>query len=606
MIESDPKLALFIMDLRSKSEEEISKIILKHRKDMAEYNSAIGQQAYDFYLRTFYLIANGHKVNEIDFIKAIGSPDLKVKKLGYLGSSFIHNSDMLVSMVNTVKNDLENGMIYHVLSFLGNLKVVDEEYQVLVSKLKELINENKSKKEAYVIYYKFINCISRMNLSEINEGIFFIKLQIIIDKFRNHPINEDIEFLSKSNEISNVIFILQRTKKFYIKTKCVQIFNLLLDYNLSIDESAIKYLEESVTVIRLLKRSLGEVAYYVECVEFLLKKGVSSQKTNTFLFKMLQSGNEYFLNIAIRLAKKYHIYTDIAIDKLITMGLETDENYDLLISMIDQSNYQSIYERREEIIMTLEGKDLSQEEIQCKINELINRILNLCPNKMVYDVFNAFPLYSVTKNVKNFLTENCALKFFNELKGNDNPEYFALFYQSALVGNKVNEIDYSSLLRHLEIVKEEILTENFFYLKDVLNLILILLFYKKEHIKSSQEILIQIYREFYTKNSEIKGILLENILLYNIFLENKTIFIEDDIFLEYVLLKNNLTHTIQITGTNDINQIFIYQNSQPLSYKLKNKLDKFIIELNLQSNNDLRIEIIMNNTKYINFISNIN
>ncbi|RVD92381.1 hypothetical protein TUBRATIS_11210 [Tubulinosema ratisbonensis] len=602
MVESDPTLALFIMDLRSKSKEEIEKIILKHKKDMAIYNSTIGQTAYDYYLRTFFLIANSYEVNEIDFVRAIGSPDINVKRIGYLGGSFIKDTSLYISMLNTIKNDLESENILDALTFLGNIQFIDQEYQILTNKLKELIIANKFKREALVVYYKIINCVSRMNLSEPNESIFFVKLQILIDKLNNQPSKEDLEFLKNEKEINNVIYFLQRSKKFYIKTKCVQFLNILFENNIQIDKNILKFVEESIVIIRLLKKTFGEVAYYVECVDFLLKNKITSQKIQTFLFKMLQSGNEYFVSVAVRLAKKYEIYTDIALEKLIALGLDTDDNFDLLISMINQSNFEKIYEKREEIIMSLEGKDVSQEEIQAKINKLINKYLNFCSTNAVSEVFLSFPLYSLQKNVGKFLIQNHALKIYEDLKEKESSEYFSLLYQCALISNKIHEMNYFTLLKHLQIVKEEIKKDYQFYLKDTLNFIITLLFYKKEQLKNTQEILIQIYKQIYKLNEEIQSILIENILLFNVYLKEKTLFMGDDLFLEYFYSQNKL----KISVVKDVNELEVYQNNKNLtvhSHKESNGMS--VYEFIINNNNDLRVEVVLKNYKYTNIITNI-
>ncbi|KAL0266012.1 UNVERIFIED_CONTAM: hypothetical protein PYX00_011729 [Menopon gallinae] len=241
MVESDPRLALFIMDIRSKPRAFVESMVLKHRKDLARYRKNRGQKAYDFYYRHFFLAAYGFRVNERDFVHAAGSDELRIKRLGYLGASFVAPREHCTSMAEIMKEDLKKeGTNRHVLMFLGNVDPGHWNQRVLGS-IKYAMNMEEDRARAHIVYHKLTGSLDGVSLIEKNERAFFSKLQIVIDKLREAHNEDDLAYLRNEREITHIATFFRRTDKYYVRTKCLQLFKVMVQHNISLDQNILRY-----------------------------------------------------------------------------------------------------------------------------------------------------------------------------------------------------------------------------------------------------------------------------------------------------------------------------------------------------------------------------
>lgn len=565
MIESDPKLALFIMDLRSKPHAYVEEMVLKHRKDLARHQKNRGQRAYDFYYRHFFLVAYGFCVNGDDFIAAAASPELRVKRLGYLGASFVEFRKHSASMMDIIKEDLKkddfNG---YALAFLGIADVKCGDQRV-TSSIRYAMNMEEQRTRAHIVYHKITDSLSGMSLIEKNERTFFSKIQIVIDRLRMTQDENDFAYLRNEREITYITTFFRRTDKYYVRTKCLQLFKIMVQQNISLEQSLLRFIDESVNLIRLLKKSLGEIAYYVEAVDFLLLVGYETHKTGTFIFKMLESKSDIFIGVAARMALKYSVYTDIALDRCLEM-LGNEDVLDVLAGLIDKNNYGKIYSRKEEIILMLEGKDCSDEMIRKAITVVLRRVFEFASSRMAMEIYLNEPLFCIEEPVEKFLIPEDRLKVFNELKDKSDPNQFCLLYQTidlkAVTFSHLREM----LVRHLAILMDCITSKSVQHHITYTMAYLLSILQSLNGCEATRDRLIMMFCEVEkrSKDERLRNVLLQSIMHHNAISDEKVAYLGRCVFLRYVVHESYGKKRLSLKCNYPVLHLAAYNRNTPL------------------------------------------
>lgn len=591
MIESDPKLALFIMDLRSKPPAFVEKMILKHRKDLARHQKARGQKAYDFYYRHFFLVAYGFRVNERDFINAVESEELRIKRLGYLGASFVASRDYCVSMADIMKEDLKKDEANrYVLMFLGNTELESKEHRILGG-IKYAMNMEEHKARAHIVYHKLTSSLSEMSLVEKNESVFFSKLQIVIDRLMEAQDEDDLAYLRNEREITYITTFFRRTDKYYVRTKCIQLFKIMVQHNVSLDQNLLRFIEESINLVRLLKKSLGEIAYYVEAVGFLLFVGHETHKTGTFVFKMLESKSEIFIGVAARIARTYNVYTDIALDKCLE-ELDNEDTLEVLTGLIDKNNYGKIYSRKEEIILMLEGKDCSDAMIRRIINSILRRVFEFASTKMAMNIYLNEPLFCIEEPVEKFLIPEDRLRIFSELKDKSDPNQLCLLYQTidlkAVTFSHLKEM----LNRHLAILVDCITSKNMQQHIPYTLAYLLSILQSLNGCEATRDRLIMMFCEInkHNENERLNEVLLQSIVHHNIFLDEKVAYLGKSVFIKYAIHESYGKRRLSLKCNYPILRLVAYSRNTPL-YQISCSMDALHIikTYELTSSKNIRV-----------------
>lgn len=573
MIESDPKLALFIMDLRSKPHAYVEEMVLKHRKDLAMHQKNKGQKAYDFYYRHFFLVAYGFRVNEHDFVAAAASSELRIKRLGYLGASFVTFGEHSPTMMNIIKEDLKkdefNG---YALAFLGNTDVKCGDQKV-ASSIRYAMNMEEQRARAHIVYHRLTESLYGISLIEKSERTLFSKVQIVIDRLREAQDKNDFAYLRNEREITYVTTFFRRTDKYYVRTKCLQLFKIMVQHNVSLEQSLLRFIDESVNLIRLLKKSLGEIAYYVEAVDFLLLVGYETHKTGTFVFKMLESKSDIFIGVAARMAQKYGVYTDIALDKCLEM-LGNEDVIDVLTGLIDKNNYGKIYSRKEEIILMLEGKDCSDAIIRKIITAILRRVFEFASSRMAMDMYLNEPLFCIEEPAEKFLIPEDRLKVFNELKDKSDPNQLCLLYQTidlkAVTFSHLKEM----LSRHLSILMDCMASKNVQHHIVYTMAYLLTILQSLNGCEVTRDRLIMMFCEAskHSNDKRLKNVLLQSIMNHNALLNEKVAYLGRSVFVRYVIHDNYGKKRLSLKCDYPVLHLAAYCRNTPL-YQLSSVTD---------------------------------
>lgn len=565
MIESDSKLALFIMDLRSKPQAHVEEMVLKHRKDLARHQKNRGQKAYDLYYRHFFLAAYGFRVNKHDFVAAAASPELRIKRLGYLGASFFASREHGASMLEIVKEDLKkdecNG---YALAFLGNTDMKCGDQRV-TSSIRYAMNMEEQRTRAHIAYHKLTDSLSGMSLIEKNERTFFSKIQIVIDRLREAQDENDLAYLRNEREVTYITTFFRKTDKYYVRTKCLQLFKIMVQHNITLEQSLLRFIDESVNLIRLLKKSLGEIAYYVEAVDLLLLVGFETHKTGTFVFKMLESKSDVFVGVAARMAQKYGVYTDIALDKCLGM-LGNEDVLDVLTGLIDKSNYGKIYSRKEEIILMLEGRDCSDTMIRRTITAILRRVFEFASSRMAMDMYLNEPLFCIEEPVEKFLIPEDRLKVFNELKDKSDPNQLCLLYQTidlkAVTFSHLREM----LSRHLAILMDCVATKSVPHHITYTMAYLLSILQSLNGCEATRDRLIMMFCEVskHSRDERLRNVLLQSIMHHNALLDEKVAYLGRSVFVRYTVHESYGKRRLLLKCNHPVLHLAAYSRNTPL------------------------------------------
>lgn len=565
MIESDSRFARFITQLRSKTPSERDEMVLAHRKDVARHNQTSGTTALELYSRHFFLAANGWRVNEIDFAKAISSDDLRVKRLGYLGATFVSSEEMHLSLIEDVRSDLKSeDTAQYALKFLANISLANQEYQSLVPCIQSAASDHRGR--PCVVSFGITGSISEISVVDRSPSVSLAKLQIVIDKLRNSSAERDVGYLTKDSEVEHVKMLLTKTDKYYVRTKCLQFFHVMAAQGIPVDLGVLKFVDDSINLSRLLKKPLGEIAYYMQAVDLLLFVGYETQKTSTFIFKMLESECSFFVGVAIRMSRIYNVYRDIAMEKCLHEGLEHEDNLEVFTSLIDENNYRRVCGRKDEILLMLEGRDCTPSEIRGVVNAVFRKVLVFADSALAASMFIGEPLLCIEEPCEGLLVHGDLLTIFRKLEEKSDPNNFCLLYQ-AMVGNITAPHLSLILARHLVILESTLVSGNTQqHIPYTLSHLLTMMLKLGDHLATRSK-LIAMFRRISSvvADEDLKDVLLRHIALRNVFAKEKVCYLGKDVFVEYIFDETGGKRSLEITYPVSIATCDVYVGSFRLS-----------------------------------------
>ena len=249
----------------------------------------------------------------------------------------------------------------------------------------------------------------------------------------------------------------------------------------------------------------------------------------------------------MRLAQKYNIYRDIALEKCLAEGLDDEDILDGFLGLIEKDNYEKVYSRREEIILSLGSRECPEAQVQLIINRIYKRIIRFADSRMAMMLYLSEPLFCIEEPIEKYIGYKDRDIMFSKLKEKNDTSQFCLIYQALDFKNLAQES--LMLNRHLIALKELILTGSRQpYVLYTLSHLLMIMINLPNH-EGNRESIITLFGKILSRDDigrDLENILLNNIISYNTFLKSKIAYLGRSLFVRYKYCKRNQKRCIEM------------------------------------------------------------
>lgn len=442
----DPSVSLLISRIRNADPDSHSELMMYEMKKMAARSHKDDDNLKVEIWKKLYLQSRGMEVDPLDFVKASASHSLPLKRMGYQG--LLESPDFarqLVLMPNTLSKDLETERCANeALIFISN---IHDKAQVLI----ETAHKIKIPREGEHLYSKSLIAKSKysdvllFSMASSKEIHLLVKLQIALDKHLVSTIKtNDIEFLRST------IF---GTKSPFTKLKVLQtLYKAFPSGRLILDGKLVEFLRNLAVLPPKRAKKQIEVGLAIEATKLLIVSGNLCERVEEFVFRLLNSENMNSRYLGLKIVSEYKIISEIAINRVMELGIWRKTYLDALIELIDESNYKTIYRRVGELAVGDISKKKEVLDCEKSASRVVRRLCDFGDQEFICRALYENPkLYSYARK-KNLLIREQSRGLFNMILRQDNSDYFPMVYD--LFPTKVKSHDkISSLcLRHLNVL----------------------------------------------------------------------------------------------------------------------------------------------------------
>jgi hypothetical protein len=408
-IDIEPSVSLLIAELRKIPNDLKKSIILYEMKKMAARSLSSDESVALDLWKKLYLIHIGVKLNDLDFIKACGSPCLLIKRIGYQGITYIRSSKNMLLMQNTLSKDLKNEYYCsEALIFISNIL---DPSNIFLDISNSLILPNESNKH----FAKYLVSISKYNpemffeLKSEKSINLFVKLQIILDNhLEEHLTYHCFKYLIDSLSSSHCP---------YTKCKIIEILQKLIKKkNFILEDDAVAKIKSFVFGPDVKLRKQIDIAICIQSIRLLALASIKWERIEEFILNLINSKSLNSRYLGFGLAVEFKINPEISISKLIEYGLDRQLYFNSLYDFIDQTTYKYIY---------LQIRMIGESPVTLKI---IKRLCDFGDQEFICKALFDYPnLYELIRNSKILNREQCK-GFFKMVLEQDNPQFFLMIY----------------------------------------------------------------------------------------------------------------------------------------------------------------------------------
>lgn len=529
----EPSVTLLISELRKVSLQTRKNKGLLELKRMAARNPISEESILIDLWKKLYLQSLGFRINILDFIKACGSNNILIKRIGYQGVIVNQPLKELIILQNTIQKDLENAdFCSEALIFVSNINDSEEILKDIVSKL-ALPSEN-MKHYRKILIMKAKYCDSQFfELRSENELNLFVKLQILLD-------NEKFSYCS-AHYTEYLVNCLKRLKCQYTKLKILQILQKMVKcYNITFNEASVLKIRSFIFSLNVKSRKQIEIGICIESIRLLLLSGNRYEELDEFIFTLINSKSLNSNYLGLNLAVQFKLNPEITISKIIEVGIDRDLFFNSLYKLIDTNTYMYVYQHLDFV------KEVDPSNVEAKmkrernIMSIIKRICDFGDHEFICNVLYKHPkIYPIIRNEKLIKPEQCK-SFFKMLLEENNPNYYLMIYD--LFPSKTNsdclvlDIARRHLTNLIELNEENV--------ADCLDSLFTFLCLQGNAFNNRQECL-NILKDLSLSKMNLKvlNVIIEGIQRFNLVLDSKLVYYEFFKFLKYQVMNSELIIT---------------------------------------------------------------
>jgi hypothetical protein len=522
----DPSVSLLISNVRNLHKSIQLNRLEDEKKIIAQRElKKIGSQCQNIW-KKLYLQLRGIDVDEMDFVKASAAKELSTKRCCYLGLIYNENPKHTIMLLNTLRNDLNaDQSLNDVLILLCNLNDREHKLIDIADLLKPVMESNKLYTKTLVAKTKYSEKLS-FSMVSAKEIVLLSKIQIVLDHNLSSQLTENDRLYLKTQ-----IFSLKCP---FTKLKLVQLFLVLVkNHNFLLNEKIILFLKDAIISFDSKTKKQIEIALTIEIANLLVQSNNMCDKVDLFFFRMVNSENPNSRYLAFKFIAEHNILSEIAIDRLITLGVDLHFHVETLKRLINKNNYKSIYKRREEITHFILKDRVDFKKSDSLLLEIYERISEFADFEFVCKMIYTNPkLYKRIRN-KNVIISDQSKSLFKKLMEKDEIEYFPIIYDIMPKKFKDDSTVSSLAFRHLNTLTGGGITDEKICLLDDLFDVLC----SHGNIVYNRILVLETYKTalFENKSPIMINKLLEGILLFNLVLDEKYFHVSNSVFFEYVM-----------------------------------------------------------------------
>lgn len=525
-IKSDSNFSIFISDLRKLEGRERDIKVLSERRNILNCTNKNLEESN--VLKMMYFAINSQDFDIMQFIKSIGSEDLKTKKYAYQGLLLTTEEEYLILTFNTLMKDLRDKKTREIaLNFLCNVNLKSNIYEDLAGFIctKNITDKNKLKS---IIAKSKISPLERISLVGSNENLIFGKVQIILECLLNDRPVDLVE-----NDTLFLTSFYGTTSNSFLKVKLLQLYKILNEQGrIHLTKSFFLCIEKDIILPHEVIKPLVDISLSIEILDLLMSTSHSSQKTDSFLYRLIDSQNSNSRFMGFKLAMKHKAFGTQVIDKAIKSGLHNNICLEALMFFINKSTYKDIYKRKEEMRYIMDKHNIKESISDEIITSVLHKIVEYSKDDLYLKIYYENPHLCTTKQIDRNISEELKMIYFNKLKSKNRMKYFCLLYEMVPQNYRDKEFYKEMFQNHISIILKSRSTKGLVPLER-----LILLFLSFDDLEFFRDVLVSRY---FSVSKDYQQVLSDGIYLMNAKCKEKIIIFEDGTYLKYSLTLDRL------------------------------------------------------------------
>ncbi|KAF9763233.1 hypothetical protein NGRA_1414 [Nosema granulosis] len=421
-IKTDSNFSIFISDLRKlKGRDKEIKTLSERRQIINCTNKNLEPSNV---LKMIYFAINSQSFDTMQFIKAIGSDDIKTKKYGYLGLLLSEREEYLILTFNTLMKDLRNKPTRELaLNFLCNVNLKNNIYSDLSGFICTKNHTDTNKVKSLVAKSR-IYPMDRLNLVGSDENLVFVKVQILLENLlANNPVDiveNDTLFLTS---------FYGTTTNSFLKVKLLQLYKILNEQKkITLTSSFFQCIEKDIISPHEVIKPLVDISLSVEILDLLISTSNTSQKTDSFLFRLIDSQNNNSRYMGFRLAIKHKMFANQVINKAIKNGINQRDCYEALMFFINKSTYKEVYKRKDEMRFMMDKQNTPEKIAKEIMKNILLKISEYSKDDLYLKIYYENPELCLSKPIDRNLSEDLKSVYFKKLIPKNRIKYFPLLY----------------------------------------------------------------------------------------------------------------------------------------------------------------------------------
>lgn len=543
-------LSTFISEIINLKPSEKVRKLETEKMSIASKEYAYNSNTITDVSKLLFIQLCGVTVNELEFIRACGSKDIDIKTAGYLGVLFYKTPQKGLLLLNTIWQDLQNSVFSSLmLSFIANINS-NVAFSDLLFKINEMTEESPEYKQ-YIIAKSRCSKKLLFSMYSQNNDVLFVKLQIIVDKkYHDQLTSNDLMCLNEQ---------IYFTKSKHTILKLIECYRILVTKGLMrISEKLFEFLKNLILSPSKLEDDYLELALSLETCKLLIEVGYFSEKAEYFIFQLINSKNANLKYLGCKFAMEYNIFSNLVVDRLSKCGTNMMLNLDILLKIIDESNYKNIYKQKEEIIHQM----IKQEHNIKNIEDITKKILVEIANKAEPDFLWMMLVENPTiyKDLRHeiFVKKHNVRALFGRIVEINNFDYFLMIYDMFSVNSYSEDFITAMAMKHITVILEKHPGEESACLLD--GLIDVLL--TNGNREKNRELVIKWYCTAIEKklSSVIIDRIRSGVLLFNLVMNEKIMELFNGLYIRYIVERNK----ILLNYSNPVEKVLLYDSKKEI------------------------------------------
>ncbi|EJW03907.1 hypothetical protein EDEG_01801 [Edhazardia aedis USNM 41457] len=323
------------------------------------------------------------------------------------------------------------------LTYISNANIFDTNISEEIKNNITVDDHNQQNYDlALVAYYKINPLDSSLKISQRDERLLPLRIQIIMDKISQG--DPGTSNLIDENDLLYLQSIFKKTKNNFLAVKILQFLKFIakkIKYTniKTLQEKNMKYstsfcIEVEGYINNIVSRET--IAMSIGCTEFLLSCEYRSQRAYDYIFLLLSNKNPTVNIVGLRLVKENSIFQELAFKKILKRKFFTKNLIEHLSNhFITTENIHLCIEHINKFKNDLYLEGHKEKDVENVIMSLMKKIDNPYCSPLDKNIVKKNPSLAFYTNISRILGKNCCLTLFDEISNTESIYSYPLFYQ---------------------------------------------------------------------------------------------------------------------------------------------------------------------------------